>query len=86
MPQVHNIGEHMYLHTMKYPSRKFPITERGHTQEIEAPYRVGAGRVLRIPFSKRAVVIGKWQQAKDEQVALTDAIGMRELGAYVPAE
>jgi hypothetical protein len=84
MPQVHNIGEHMYLHAMQYPSRRFPLTERGHTQEIESPYRTGEGRVLRIPFSKRAIVVGRWQEPRAEEAALTDAIGMRELGAYVP--
>jgi hypothetical protein len=84
MPHVHNIGESMYVHTMQYPSNHFPITEPGHTQEIESPYRVGKGRVFRLPLTKHAVVIGRWQEPKEEESALTDAIGMRELGAYVP--
>jgi hypothetical protein len=84
MPKVHNIGEDMYIHTMKYPSRKFPLTERGHTQEIESPYREGQGRVVRFPFSRQAVVMGRWQTSREEDAALTDAIGMRELGEYVP--
>jgi len=83
MPKVHNIGEDMYIHAMKYPSRKFPLTERGHTQEIESPYREGQGRVVRIPFSRRALVLGRWQHPRTEESALTEAIGMRELGAYV---
>lgn len=84
MPQVHNIGESMYLHTMKYPSRKFPLTEPGDTQEIESPYRVGKGRVFRIPLTTRAVVVGRWEGHREEHDALTDAIGIRELGDYVP--
>jgi hypothetical protein len=84
MPQVHNIGESMYVHTMKYPSRKFPITEPGSTQEIESPYRIGYGRVFRIPLTRSAVVVGRWKESREEQDALTGAIGMRELGTYVP--
>lgn len=74
----------MYVHTMKYPSRKFPLTEAGHTHEIESPYRVGRGRVFRIPLTTAAVVVGRWGKAQDEDDALTSAIGMRELGSYVP--
>lgn len=84
MPQVHNIGHNRYMHLMQYPTRKFPLTEPGSTQEIEPPYRKGQGRVFRIPLSTTAVVIGRWMDHKDEQDALEDAIGMRELGEYVP--
>lgn len=76
----------MYVHTMKYPSRHFPLTEPGRTQEIEPPYRQGHGRVFRLPLTTAAVVVGRWQDAQDEGEALTEAIGMRELGNYVPQD
>lgn len=68
---------------MDYPTRKFPVVDKGHTQEIEWPYRTGASLVVRIPFTKQAVVLGRWTGSKDEEQALSEAIGVRELGEYV---
>lgn len=84
MPEVHNIGSNHFAHTMEYPTRAFPIIDRGSTQEIEWPYRTGRSVVIRVPFTRQAMVVGKWTGEKDEELALSEAIGVRELGAYVP--
>lgn len=68
---------------MSYPNTKFPLSEKGHTQEIEHPYRTGQSVVVRVPFTRRALVIGKWTGEKYEEDALTGAIGLRELGPHV---
>lgn len=83
MPQIHDIGNSHYVHQMDYPSRKFPIIDKGNTQEIEWPYRVGNALVFRVPFTTKAFVLGHWVSRKDEEDALTSAIGAREVGPYV---
>lgn len=79
MPQVHDIGPKHFTHVMKYPTRKFPIVDRGETQEIEEPFRVGNALVVRIPLTRTAVVIGHWVGSRPEEEALATAIQMREL-------
>ncbi len=81
MPQTHDIGSKTFVHRMDYPSRDFPVIDRGHTTEIEYPYRSGKSLVIRIPFSTRAVVIGRWGDQQDEETALQTAIGWREIDA-----
>ena len=72
---------------MSYPSRKFPVVDKGNTQEIEYPFRVGQSVVLRVPFTKQAVVLGRWVSSKPETDALTSAIGARQLeNFYVAAQ
>ena len=83
MPAIHQIGPHYFVHKMSYPNTKFPLSEKGHTQEIEHPYRTGQSVVVRVPFTRRALVIGKWTGEKYEEDALTGAIGLRELGPHV---
>lgn len=84
MPEVHDIGSHYFVHAMKYPTKKFPFIDKGNTQEIEWPYRTGDSLVMRFPWSRSSVVLGKWNGKKNETDALTQAIGVRELGVYVP--
>jgi len=79
MPQIHDIGKHHFVHTMKYPDRNFPIVDRGETQEIEDPYRSGQSWVLRVPLSRAAVVVGRWTSRVDEDSALRRAIMARDL-------
>jgi hypothetical protein len=79
MPQVTQLGSSIYLHTMAYPTKKFPLIDRGHTQEIDYPFRVGSGLVLRLPFTRTAVVVGRWKDNLPEEEALTNAIGARKL-------
>ena len=44
------------------------------TQEIETPYRGGHGWALRLPFTRQALVVGKWVKEYDEASGLTRAI------------
>lgn len=79
MPQIHDIGRHHFVHTMEYPTKKFPIVDKGETQEIEQPYRNGRSLVLRIPLSRIAVVVGRWQTRLSEDTALRRAIQARDI-------
>ena len=79
MPQIHDIGKHHFVHTMEYPTKKFPIIDKGETQEIEDPYRNGRSLVFRIPLSRTALVFGRWQTRFSEDTALRRAIQARDL-------
>lgn len=79
MPNVAHIGPKIYAHRMEYPSRDFPIMERGDTQEIDWPFRTGKAIVARLPFTRRAVVLGVWVGQQFEDEALTDAIKARSI-------
>jgi len=66
---------------MTYPVKPPVVFERAETQEIEEPYRFGKGWCLRLPFTRKAIVIGKWVKQYEESTALTVAIngrGMRQ--------
>ena len=79
MPQVHEIGTKYFTHQMRYPSTAFPLMESGTTQEIEEPYRQGKSWVFRLPMSTRAVVVGRWGDPLEEEQALRQAMGVRDL-------
>lgn len=79
MPQIHDIGKHHFVHTMNYPTTAFPLIDKGETQEIEQPYRNGRSLVFRIPLSRTAVVVGRWQTRFSEDTALRRAIQARDL-------
>lgn len=83
MPAVHQIGKNRFIQTMQYPSRKFPIVDRGFTQEIEWPFRKGSSWVIRVPLSRLALVLGKWTGSLDEQEALESALSARWVGEHV---
>ena len=72
--------KNIYWHTLKYPVKPRELCERAETQEIDEPFRFGSGFALRIPFTRKAVVIGKWQQSYSESEALTYAIRGRYVG------
>lgn len=78
-----NIGK-LYVTGLKYPHRKpLPVAEIGWTHEIEEPFRKGSCLVLRLPFTKPALVIGWWGQEQEEDDALTAAIWGRTLDVPV---
>lgn len=81
MPRTHSAGS-FFAHAMQYPTRKFPLVDRGITQEIEHPFRVAASWVVRVPFTRRAFVLGRWGPTQSESVALSRAIKAREMGRY----
>ena len=37
-----------------------PLTERGGNQEQGYPWRIGQGRIFRVPFTRQAIAIGRW--------------------------
>lgn len=80
MPKVHHIGSKVYAHQMVYPPGKFPLVERGETQEIEYPFRTGHSVVMRAPFTRRALAVGLWRGKRDEDDALMGALGARWIG------
>jgi hypothetical protein len=79
VPQIHDIGPKYFVHGMRYPTKDFPIIDRGQTQEIEDPYRRGDSVVVRVPLSRSAIVFGRWDVEIDEDDALRYAIKARDL-------
>jgi hypothetical protein len=71
-----------YWHTLVYPVKPKEFLERAETQEIAEPYRGGVGVSIRLPLTRLAIVIGKWNARFDEGQALTNAIR----GRYLPEE
>ena len=62
---------------MTYPVKPPVVFERAETQEIEEPYRFGKGWCLRLPFTRKALVVCKWIKQYEESTALTVAINGR---------
>lgn len=81
MPKTHGRGR-VFAHRLDYPSRLFPLVDVGSTQETSYPYRSARSLVLRAPLTRCAVVVGLWGAPRDEEDALRDAIGGRDLGRY----
>ena len=79
MAKVYDIGPKVYVQGMDYPNKSFPLYDHGITREIDPPFRLGVSRVLRVPFSRKALVIGQWVATLSETDALIDAIGARPL-------
>ena len=69
-----------YWHSLTYPYKPKGLYEKADTQEIDPPFRRGKGLAFRFPFSKKAIVIGKWKKTGyTESEALTYAIKGRGL-------
>lgn len=77
MAKVHEIGTRLYWQRLWYQIDTPPLFARSHTQEIEPPYRYGTCVVIRLPFTKIAVIVGKWRSHKREVEALLAAMGGR---------
>jgi len=73
-----NIGK-IYWHILEYPVKPKVLWERAETQEIDEPFRFGSGWSIRMPFTRKAVVIGKWKHSYTETEALTYAIRGRSM-------
>ena len=50
----------LWFQFLVYPRKNVPLTEIGETQEAEYPWRIGKCRVFRLPFTRRAIAVGKW--------------------------
>jgi len=72
----------LYWHTLVYPVKPPILWERAETQEIALPFRGGVGVSIRLPFTRLALVVGRWNSSYDESQALTNAIR----GRYLPDE
>ena len=78
MPQAHNIGP-LFVQVTKFPYNwGSKVLVRGWTQEIEEPFRTSTPLIVRLP-NYRALVLGKWTGAKEEEEALNSALGRRDL-------
>lgn len=73
MAKTNDIGS-FYWHTLKYLVKPSIFIERAESQEIEEPYREGRGWAIRLPFTTKALVVGRWGKAHDESSALTRAV------------
>jgi hypothetical protein len=69
----------IYWHTLVYPVKPPIMWERAETQEIDDPFRGGVGISIRLPFTRLALVIGRWVSSYSESQALTNAIHGRAL-------
>ena len=77
MAQTHDVGS-WFFHRMAYPGRKFPLCEKGDTQETSYPYRRATSVVLRLPLTRYALVVGRWGQPQDEEEALLRSLVLGE--------
>lgn len=79
MPKVHNIGKTRFTQYIDFPVKwGWKLVVRGWTQEIEEPFREAKPLIFRMPFHK-AIVLGKWSGALNEEEALAKATGIRVL-------
>ena len=78
MPKAHNIGP-LFVQVTKFPYEwDGKLVVRGWTQEIEEPFRTSEPLIFRLPNYK-ALVIGRWTGAKDEEEALNSALERRDV-------
>jgi hypothetical protein len=79
MPKAHKIGSKHFVQLTNFPFKwGFKFIVRGWTQEIEPPYRTSTPLIVRLPRYK-ALVFGAWSGMKDEEEALSTALGRREV-------
>jgi len=79
MPKVHKVGPKHFVQLTNFPFKwGFKFFVRGWTQEIEYPFRTSTPFIVRLP-RYRALVFGKWTGTRDEEEALTMALGKREV-------
>lgn len=69
----------IYWHTLVYPVKPPILWEKAVTQEIDGKYRGGVGLSIRLPFTRLALVLGRWTHVFEESQALTNAIAGRSL-------
>jgi hypothetical protein len=77
MAHVTELGSRLYFQRLYWHSDSPPLLHLTVTQEIEAPFREGRCLVVRIPFTKRALVFGRWVGKRRQLDALLAATGGR---------
>ena len=80
MATLHEVGPHLYWHTMNVPARG-PVITHDFTHEIDDPFRVGRAAILRVPFTGWCLVIGYWFGNMEEDDALAAGAGIHDLEA-----
>ncbi len=75
MAKTWRMSKRWFLSTLTYAHRGLPWIERGDTQEIEWPYRRSRSLVIRLPFTLKALVVGRWGDPRPEMEALLHAVG-----------
>jgi len=79
MPKAHKLGPKHFVQLTNFPFKwGFKFIVRGWTQEIEPPYRTSTPFIVRLPRYK-ALVFGAWSGMKNEEEALSTALGRREV-------
>jgi hypothetical protein len=79
MPKVHKVGPKHFVQLTNFPFKwGFKFFVRGWTQEIEYPFRTSTPFIVRLPRYK-ALVFGKWTGTRNEEEALTMALGKLEV-------
>jgi len=78
MAKTHDVGK-FYWHPMTYPVKPPVVIERAETQEIDEPYRFGKGWCIRLPLTRKSLVVGKWIKKYTESQALTIAVNGRSM-------
>jgi len=63
-----------FWHPLTYAHRGWPWVERGTTQETDYPFRSANSLVLRFPFTRTSLVIGRWGPPRPEEEALLAAV------------
>lgn len=85
MPETHDIpATKFFVSTLKYPRKPWPpMSEEGvETRETEPPFRIGRGRIRRIPGTRTAVVFGRWiDEGGPEEERLIAALRGRDVTA-----
>ena len=56
----HNLPLSFFWDVITYPPRRNPLFEGGVAQEEDFPWREGPCRIVRAPFSRKALAVGKW--------------------------
>ncbi len=83
MAETRDIGRRIYWHWAWYTSYKSPLFAVEPTTEIDPPYRTGTSTVWKVPFSRRALVVGAWTgRSANEKEAILRATGGRELKGH----
>lgn len=78
MAHINEIGDRFYTQSLFWHIDRPPLVHLTKTSETEPPFRVGTSLVLRVPFTKRAFVLGAWtSKAPTEEEALLNSMGAR---------
>jgi hypothetical protein len=75
---AHSIGP-LFAHTIEL-KRKSPIVHTYPTHEVDEPYRWANSLILRLPGTRRGLVLGWWNKTdRTEEQALIDAMEGRKM-------